>query len=165
MAVTSNKVARRVARNTVFADIQALVGASTSFVQGDLLVMNTTTHTVVKAAVQSDGATFLGAAPVTVVNGKLPAIYTTDVDAAVGTPSIPGPEFGDEIFVTLKASDSLNPGDLVYLAPLVGPQVVQAVGNKAIGIYGGPAITAASGGTQIIIKCGCRFPEDVLRLG
>lgn len=164
-AVTSNTVARRVARNTVYADIQALVGASTSFNQGDLLIMNTSTHTVAKPAIESDGSTFLGVAPVTVVNGKLPAIYNSAVDASVGTPSIPGPEFGDEIFVMLKASDSLNPGDLVYLDPASGAQFVKSVGSAAIGVYIGAAITAGASGTQIVIKCGCRYPSNTLRLG
>lgn len=163
-AVTSNTVARRVARNTVFADIQSLVGASTSFNQGDLLVMDTTLHIVAKPAVQSDGQNFLGIAPVTVVNGKLPSVYTTATDASVGTPALPGPEFGDEVFVFLKSGDSLNPGDVVYLYPAGGAQYVQSVGNKSIGVYIGPAITAGAS-TQIIIKCGARYPGDTLKLG
>ena len=159
----SNKIARRVARNTIIADVQSFIGASTSWNQGDLLILNTTTNTVARAAVQSDGANFLGMAPVTIVNGKLPEIYTTDVDSALGYGSIPGPEFGDEYFVTLKAGDAVVPGTALYLAPLTGYNVVSITGNKQVGIYIGPAMTAATGGSTIVAKLFACSPDGTLK--
>src|SRR4051812_3982271 len=117
LANFSNKVARRVARNTIFADIKDMVGASSTWNQGDLLILDTTNNIVAKAAVQSDGANFLGISPVTVSAGKLPSAYLTDSDAALGIASLPGPEFGDEYFVVLKAGDAVVPGSKLYLAP------------------------------------------------
>ncbi len=159
----SNKVARRVARNTIIADIKDFIGASSSWNQGDLLILDTTLNVVAKAAVQSDGANFLGISPVSIVNGKLPSIYSTDVDAALGYGSIPGPEFGDEYFVTLKAGDAVVPGSKLYLAPLTGANVVSVTGNKQVGTYIGPALVAVTGGTVIVAKLYAAAPDGTLK--
>ncbi len=159
----SNKVARRVARNTIIADIAAFVGASSTWNQGDLLILDTTNNIVAKAAVQSDGQNFLGISPVTIVNGKLPSIYSTDTDSALGIGSIPGPEFGDEYFVTLKAGDAVVPGSKLYLAPLSNAQTVSVTGNKQVGTYIGPAMTAATGGSTIVAKLYAAAPDATLK--
>lgn len=159
----SNKVARRVARNTIIADIIAFIGASSTWNQGDLLIFNTSLNIVAKAAVQSDGANFLGVSPISIVNGKMPSSYTSDTDASQNPASMPGPEFGDEYFVTLKAGDSVVPGSALYLAPLTGAQVVSVTGNKQVGVYIGPALVAAAGGTTIVAKLFATFPDGTLK--
>lgn len=159
----SNKIARRVATNTIFADIKNLIGASSTWNQGDLLIYDTTLKIVAKAAVQSDGANFLGVSPVTIVSGKIPSAYVTDSDAALGIASIPGPEFGDEYFVNLKAGDSVVPGQALYLAPLTGANYVSVTGNKQVGVYIGPALTAVSGGSEIVAKMFAAFPDGTLK--
>ncbi len=159
----SNKIARRVARNTIIADIVNFIGASSTWNQGDLLILDTTNNIVAKAAVQSDGANFLGISPVTLVNGKFPSSYSTDVDASVGFCSVPGPEFGDEYYVTLKAGDAVVPGSKLYLAPLTGANVVSITGNKQVGTYIGPAMTAVTGGSTIVAKLYAAAPDATLK--
>lgn len=163
LANFSNKVSRRVARNTIISDIRDFIGASSTWNQGDLLILDTTLNIVAKAAVQSDGQNFLGISPVTISGGKIPSAYTTDSDAALGIASIPGPEFGDEYFVTLKAGDAVVPGSKLYLAPLTGAATVSTTGNKQVGTYIGPAITAATGGTTIVAKLYAAAPDGTLK--
>ncbi len=159
----SNKVARRVARNTIIADIALFVGASSTWNQGDLLIFDTTNKIVAKAAVQSDGANFLGISPVTISKGVLASGYSTDTDAALGYASLPGPEFGDEYFVQLKAGDAVTPGCALYLAPLTGANVVSTVGNKQVGVYIGPNYVAPTGNGTIVAKLfGC-YPDGTLK--
>jgi hypothetical protein len=159
----SNKVARRVARNTMFGDIINMIGASSTWNQGDLLIFNTTTLTVARAAVQSDGANFLGISPVTIVNGKMASSYTADTDASQTPASMPGPEFGDEYFVVCKAGDALTPGCALYLAPLTGYNTVSVTGNKQVGIYIGPAMVSATGGSTIVAKLLAAYPDGTLK--
>jgi len=161
-----NATVRKVATNTVVADIQNLLASSISFNQGDLLFMDTTNHVVAKLVGETDGVTFLGIAAVTVVSGKLPASYVTDVDASVKTPAVPGPTFGDEFEVLLKSGDTVHGGDAVYADPASSSRGVQAAGTKIIGVYTGAqgaSVTGASGGTAIWCKLGARYPGDSLK--
>jgi|GEM_PF-6943564 len=160
-----NNVKRKVATNTVVADIQKLVAATTSFNQGDLLFMDTTNHIVAPLVGETDGVTFLGIAPVTIVNGKYPASYVTSVDASVGIPSIPGPTFGDEYSVILKSGDTLVSGQVVYADPATGTRNVQASGTKIIGVYTGQegASITGDGTKEVTCKIGARYPGDTLK--
>lgn len=157
-----NAVAREVNTNAVFVDIHGLVDATVSFAQGDLLIFNSGSGLVALPAAESEGASFLGVAPVTVVAGKLPAAYLSDVTP--GTPAIPGPQFGDDYKVILKAGDTMAVGALVYLDPINGTRHVQASGTKAVGVYvGTKSVTGATGGSEIVCKLGTRFPSDALK--
>jgi len=164
MSGYNNKV-RKVATNTVVADIQLLVAPTTSFNQGDLLMMDATNHLVKRLVGETDGANFLGIAPVTIVNGKYPSGYNTSVDASVGTPSLPGPEFGDEFSLVLKSGDTLHAGDAVYADPATGNSNVQAAGTKIIGVYTGAEGASITGdGTKTVsCKIGARYPADTLK--
>lgn len=149
-----NKITATVAQETLFPDATALHGSSTTYNQGDLLVLDTSTHLIKVQALEADSAKFLGVAPETVVNGKLPAVYATDVDASAARTALPGPVKGVRLKVVLKTGDSLNPGDKVGLDPAtlpVGRGVTATIVTESIGVYGGPAISSAAAGTEIEI--------------
>jgi hypothetical protein len=155
-----NTIARKIGTKTRFVDISAKIDSTVSFNQGDLLVWDNTNKLVVKAAAEADGATFLGIAPVTIVDGNYPPIYNSDVVA--GVPAIPGPEYGDVHRVMLKAGDAVVEGQTLFLDPASGGRFVQTAGTKAVGIYQGKALTAAVGGTEIEMLVGARWPNDTL---
>lgn len=157
-----NTLARKIATKMIFPDIKHLLDTTVSFDQGDLLCL--IGGLVKKASAETDGATFLGIAPVTVVAGKFPSVYHTDVDASAAVGAMVGPEYGDVHKVMLKAGDSLAAGDVVYLNPTAGGRGVQASGTKAIGVYQGKAVTAPTGGLEIEVLIGCRYPADALHL-
>ena len=159
---------RRVNRNTLFSDISAAIGASTTFNAGDFLTFNSTTQTFGSLVSESDSANFAGVAVASITNGKAVSAYTTDVDSAVGYASIPGPEFGDEVFATLKAGDAVVPGSVLYYNTGATPKngVTVTAGTKSIGLYFGPALTGApTTGTVIPIKLGCRVVPSGLLIG
>lgn len=158
-----NTLARRVAPKAVFVDAKSVVDSTVSFNQGDLLVFDATANLLKKPSAETEGATFLGVAVVTIVSGKPAGVYSTDVDASASIQSIPGPEYGDVHRVILKGGDAIEPGDLVYLAPATGTRAVTVTGTKAIGVYQGKALTAATGGTEIEVMIGARFGGDVLK--
>lgn len=157
-----NSTARKIATKMRFVDIANKVSGSTTFNQGDHLIFDTTTNLVRKATLETEGATYLGIAPVSIVNGKYPASYVTDVDASVGRTALPGPTYGDVHRVMLKAGDAILPGDMVFLDPASGSRFVSVTGTKNIGVYQGAALTGAAGGTEIEVLIGSRFPNDVL---
>lgn len=157
----SNKVSKRVATNKLFADASNLAGTLTC-TQGDLVCLDTTNNVLSIPGNETAGNTFLGIMPVSLSSGKLPKVYQSDTDSSVGQTGIPGPEFGDEYFVMLKGGDSAVPGSKLYLYPnpSVGNNFVSVSGTKVIGVYGGPSITAATGGQEISAKLGARYPDD-----
>lgn len=159
-----NRIVRTVEKKTIFPSAKAVVGAASDWNQGDLLVFDDAANVIKKAAAEAEGATFLGIAEQSVVDGKLAAPYVTDVDASIAASEIPGPAFGVVAKLVLKTGDALAPGDLVYLDPASGAYHVQAAGTKAIGVYGGPTIAAAAAGQEIEVLLGARHPGDTLRL-
>lgn len=163
-----NPIFRRVGRNTLAADISAAIGASTTFNAGDFLTFNGTTQTFGSLVGESDSVNFAGVSVASVASGKMVSAYTTDVDASGGFQSIPGPEFGDEVFATLKAGDAVTPGTALYYNTGATPKngVTITAGTKIIGYYFGPALTGApTTGTVIPIKLGARFVNSGLLIG
>jgi Uncharacterized conserved protein (DUF2190) len=158
-----NTLARRVATKSIYPDATALVSTAISFAQGDLIFFDDTNNLIKKVTAEADGATILGVAPVTIVSGKFPSIYNTAVDASVAIPHVPGPEYGDVHRMVLKAGDAINPGDKVYIDAANLGRGVTITGTKAIGIYQGKALTAATGGTEIEVLIGTRVPDDTLK--
>lgn len=159
---------KRVNRNSLAENITAAVGASTSFNAGDFLTFNLTTKTFGTLAGESDSRNFAGVAVVSIVSGKPVSPYVTDTDAAASTPAIKGPEFGDEVYATLKAGDAVVPGSVLYYNTGATPKngVTVTVGTKAIGQYFGPALTGApTTGTVIPIKLFCNFTNAGFTLG
>ncbi len=164
----TDPIYRRVNRNTVAADIAAAVGASTTFNAGDFITFNGTTKTFGSLVGESDSVNFAGVAVCSVKNGVVASAYSTDSDAALGFASIPGPEFGDEVFATLKAGDAVVPGSALYYNTGATPKngVTITAGTKIIGYYWGPALTGApTSGTIIPIKLGCRLINSGLLIG
>lgn len=157
MSVTSNTMRQRVSTRTLFPNARALIDSTISFTQGDLLYLDTTNHLIKKITVETQSATFLGVAPVTISSGKYAAAYLSDVDSSVGIPAIPGPEYGSTYTCKLKAGDAITPGALVYADPgTAGNGVTVTTGTEAVGVYQGKALTAATGGTDIevlIMQC------------
>lgn len=171
MAATfgKNGTFRRVNRNSLAEDITAAVGASTTYNAGDFLTFNLTTKTFGQLAGESDTQSFAGLAVQSVSSGKVPTAYTTDVDGSAGYPQIKGPEFGDEVYATLKAGDSVTPGTVLgYNALSTSPKngVTTTITTKAIAIYFGPALTGApTTGTVIPVKLLCNFKNAGIALG
>lgn len=158
-----NTLARRVATKTIFVDAKPVLDSSVSFNQGDLLVLDATANLIKKPALETEAATFLGVAVVTIVAGKPAGVYQSDVDASAAIQSVPGPEYGDVHRVILKGGDAIEPGDSVYLDPATGSRAVSVSGTLPIGIYQGKALTAAAAGTEIEVLIGSRIGGAVLQ--
>jgi hypothetical protein len=158
-----NNITRSVAPKSIFPSARDVITSAVSFNQGDLLVFNDTSNILKVPSLETEGNTFLGVAPVTIVSGKLARPYSTDVDASAAISDIPGPVYGVICKLTLKTGDSINPGDLVYLDPATGTDGVTVSGTKSIGIYVGAAISSAAAGTKVEIHVGSRHPADSLR--
>lgn len=160
---------RRVNRNTLAADISAAIGASTTFNAGDFLTFNLTTQTFGQFGAESDSQNMAGVSVISVTNGKAVNAYATDVDSSQSRSSCPGPEFGDEVFATLKAGDAVTPGTTLYYNAITGPPkngVTVSVGTKAIAMYFGPALTGApTTGTVIPVKLLCNYKNAGFALG
>lgn len=165
MATTpKNRITRSVSNGkSIFPDASAVHSSSTSYNQGDLLIFDDSANVVKVAAAESDGATFLGIAIQTVVNGKLKYPYSTDVDDSQGLSVLVGPQYDVVAKLILKTGDSVAPGDLMYLDPADSAQHVTVSGTKAIGVYQGPTISSAASGTQVEVLLGTRFPGDALK--
>jgi hypothetical protein len=157
-----NTVARKVATNFIAVDIKSMVASTTSFNQGDFLIGDTTNHIVALPVGETDGATLMGVASCSVVNGKLASAISTDVDAAQALPAIPGPTFGDEYLVVVKSGVTINPLDPVYLDPATGTRGVTNTGTKIIGVWADKALVG-DGVKEGRAKIGARFNGDTLK--
>lgn len=159
-----NSLKRKVARNTVIADATPVINVSLSYNQGDLLILNSSTHLLALPVAESDGANFVGISPVTIQNGKVASALT--FDNATASCSIPGPEYGDEHEVILSSGQTVHAGDSVYLDPTNGTRNVQASGSNIIGTYTGAegaSVTGATGGSPITCKIFSRYPGNTLK--
>jgi hypothetical protein len=163
MSVPKNRITREIAKNSLFASALKVISSAVSFNQGDLLVFDDTANLLKVPTLETEGNTFLGIAPVTVVSGKLKYPYVTDVDASAAIADVPGPVYGVVAKLILKTGDTFNPGDAVFLDPASGAQNVQAAGTKQIGVYMGGTVTATAG-QQGECLLGCRHPQDTLKL-
>jgi hypothetical protein len=145
MATTAkNRIVRQVAPNSCVPDLTNLVSSACTWNQGDLLYLDTATHLV--KPLDSDGhAQYqLGIAVQTVVAGKPKAVYTgTAVDASTAIEALAGPVFHVVAKLKLKSGDSFVPGAVVYYGG--DAQTVSVTGTYDVGVYQGPALTAASG--------------------
>ena len=159
----ANTVVKEVAIKQILPDIKNFLNASSAFVEGDLVIYDASTYLVRAATAESELSALLGIAAVSVVNGKPPSPYSTDVDASLAIPAQNGPIYGCTAKFTLKTGDALNPGAALYAYPAGGNQAVSASGTKQIGVYQGPAISSAAAGTVVEALVGARFPNDTLK--
>ena len=109
-----NRIVRSVQKGTLFASAKKLVDSTSDWNQGDLLIFDDTNNVIRKAATEAEGATFLGIAEQSVVDGKLLAPYSTDVDASIAASEIPGPAHGVVAKLVLKTGAALNTHRHVY---------------------------------------------------
>lgn len=139
----------------------ATVAATADFDQGDLLMYDSSNKVIKRLAAESDGATFLGISPVTVVDGKIQGPYSgLATDSARAAGKIAGPVTGVVALLALKSGDTFSYGALVYADPSTGNYHVQASGTKAIGVYVGPTVTAGSGDYGNVYLT-ARYPGDI----
>jgi hypothetical protein len=149
MATAKNRIARSVAPKSVFAEAQPLVDSTVDYLQGDLLFLDSGLIKPVTA--DADGATILGIAPQTIVDGKPKAVYSgTAVDAAQAIEAIAGPVYGVIAKLKLKSGDVFAAGDLVY-ATAVDAQTVSSAGTNPVGVFQGPGVTAVSGSEGLVL--------------
>lgn len=147
---------------SAFESAISVISAAVTFNQGDLLVFDTSAKLLKVPTSETDGSTFLGIAPVTVVSGKIKSPYVTDVDGSTAITDVPGPQYGVIGNMKLRQGDSFTPGCQVYLDPTYDVQTVAVTGTKPIGLYQGATVTAGSG-TLGEVLIGCRYPNDTLK--
>jgi hypothetical protein len=158
-----NTIVRSVRPSSVFESAKNVISSAVSLNQGDLVCLKS--NLLARPTSEGDGQYFLGIQRETIVSGVIPSPYNSDVTASQAVADIPGPQFGVIALLHLKPSDTLNPGDPVYLYPtLTSNRGVQAAGTKIIGTYQGPAVTGGSSDalTEIPVFVGHRFPGDTL---
>jgi hypothetical protein len=145
MATTAkNRIVRQVAPNSVFPDLTSLVSSACTWNQGDLLYLDTATHLVKPLDTDNHAQYQLGIAVQSVVAGKPKAVYTgTAVDGSTAIEALAGPVFHVVAKMKLKSGDSFVPGAVVYYGG--DAQTVSVTGTYDVGVYQGPALTAASG--------------------
>jgi len=166
MSKGKNTVIREISPKTLIPEVSAVVDATVNVMQGDLLIL--AAGLLALPVAEADAADLLGVMSMTLVDGKIPSPYVTEVDASRAADVLNGPIYGNTNSCVLKAGDSLTPGVVVYLNP--GVQAlsgvsngVQAAGTKPIGVYSGKAITAAAGGSAIEVLIGARAFGDILK--
>lgn len=137
-----NRIVVSIAPKTVFSSVKSLLDATVSYEQGDLLFLDA--GLVKPVTADADGATILGIAKQTIVDGKIKAVYSgTDVAAAQAVEEVAGPEYGVIAKMKLKSGDSFTAGGLVY-ATAVDAQTVSSIGTNPVGVFQGPAVTAGA---------------------
>jgi hypothetical protein len=138
------------------------LGTTSTFVQGDLIALDGTNHILNRVAADTDGATILGVAPVSVTNGVLVGPYPVGM-ATIGSQkpqACQGPLYGCVAGLKVSSGDALTPGCKVYL-PATGDSQTVSVSDAAaagdyVGVYMGPAVTAVAG-VFYPIKLGMRL--------
>lgn len=150
-----NKIVRSVNPSSAFESAIAMISSSVSFNQGDLIVLDASTHLLKAQSAETDSANFMGVSRVTIVSGKVASPYNTDVVASQAISDIPGPQVGVVMKCVLKTGDSLNPGQVVGLYPAAGSRGVSStVTTNAIGVYQGALISGSAAGLEIEVYIG-----------
>lgn len=158
-----NNIVRSVGPKSVFASAKSVISSASSIQQGALVIFDDTTNLIRIPATEAECATFVGVMTQTIVLGKIPTGYVTDVDASAAISDISGPAYGVEAKLTSKTGVAWAPGDLVYADPATGQDGVTSTGTKAIGVYQGGVIASAVAGQQVVCLIGTRFPADALK--
>lgn len=170
MPIKRNFIKKSIAPKSIFDDQSSVVDSTVSFNQGDLIVLDTSTHllkTIAAAGSGELGTNFVGMARVSISLGvPISPIQGTDNDGQLGIPAEAGPVFGVTALVILKTGDALVAGGLVYPDGASGTRnVTSTVGSKKpIGVYQGPAISSAASGQQIEVLLGAQYPSGALQV-
>jgi hypothetical protein len=161
MGAPNNNVKYPVRLSSMFERVdQSMITSSTTWNQGDLLVYDATNHRVARASDETANITLLGIARQSIVNGQEVQPVSTLSQGAIA--ELAGPQFGGVFTLNLKVGDAFYPGAPVYGDPSDGNNFVSITGTKTVGVYQGPAITAAAGDTGPVL-IGHRFPNDSLQ--
>jgi len=148
----------------IIADAKPIVDSSVSFAQGDILILDTSTHLLRAPTAEAECSAFIGIAALDISSGKPLSPYIgTAVDAALAVPALDGPLYGNTYKMVAKTGDAFYPGDMVYAHIATGARGVSVSGTKAIGVYQGKAIASAAAGQEIECLIGARFPNDALK--
>lgn len=159
-----NTEVKIIAPKQIMPDAKPVVSSATNFAQGDILILDTSTHLLRAPTAEGECSACMGIAAIDVSNGKPLSPYTgTAVDAAAAVPALDGPIYGNTFKMLAKGSDAFNPGDMVYAYIAGGTRYVSSSGTKAIGVYQGAAIASAVAGQEIECLIGARFPNDALK--
>lgn len=158
-----NTIVRSVAPKSIFESALNVINNVVDIDQGDLVVFDDTNNVLKIPAAETEGNTFLGVMPVTIVDGKIASPYNTDVVASQGLHDIPGPQYGVVALCVLKTGITINPGDPIFLDPATGKRGVTNTGTKQIGIYQGKAVIGSAAGLEIPVLIGSRHPGDTLK--
>lgn len=164
-----NTVVKEVRIGQLFPDMTNLMGALATMKQGELVIFDSTSKVLRAATAESELSTLVGIAAVDVTAGVVASPYTTDVDAAQGTPALPGPLFGMTARFILTTGVNLAKGEVMYGQPASGARYVMPIGSgaasgtKAIGIYQGGTVTSSAAGLEVEVLLGCRYPDDTLK--
>lgn len=158
MAITAataayDAIVRRGPGKSVFEDGKAATTSSSTWLQGDLICLDTSGHYLRRVAATGDYSTFVGIADNSVTSGKLAGPYDglTAVDAVTSGPGFCGPKYGVVASLKLKTSDAFNIGDKVYLCNGSDTQTVTSTdpgSSDYIGIFQGPANVASAAAGQ-----------------
>lgn len=163
MAAIRNHIKRSVAPRSSFEDAKNVIGSSTTFNQGDHLVLDTVTHLIKRPAAETDSATYLGISRVSIVDGKVAQPYTTDVDASQAIVEVPGPQSGVVATFEAKAGDAFPPGVRVGLDPAnLNRGVSSTITTRAVGIYQGPNIASATAGQLIEVLVSDNYADQIV---
>jgi hypothetical protein len=139
------------------------LSALSTFIQGDLIALDTTNHIINRVAADTDGATILGVAPASVTAGVLVGPYPTGMGTIANqkAQAVQGPLYGGVFGLKVNAGDALVPGCKLYLKDGADSQTVSvtdsATTGNYVGIYMGPAVAAAVAGVFYPVKVGMRL--------
>lgn len=169
MAITAatasvDRITRGDVGQTLFQSGKSIVSSASTWVQGDLIYLDTSAHVLKAVAATGNAATFVGIADNAVTAGKLVGPYgsLTAVDAAQVTPDFVGPKFGVVAGMILKTSDAFAAGVKVYLVDGGTTQTVTSTdpsdGNY-IGIFVDATVASAAAGQVGNVLIGSRYPN------
>lgn len=161
--VGKDNIVRKGPGRTIFEELKPLVSASSTWLQGELLCFDTSSHIVRRVAATGDAATLLGVSDNAVTSGKLAGPYDglTAVDAAQVSAGIVGPKFGVEVQLKANTGDAFTAGCKVYLIDATDTMTVSVTDpsdHNYVGVYVGPAISSAAAGQLITVLVGARYP-------
>lgn len=147
---------------SLFEDGKTMAGTNT-WNQGDILCLDSSSHTIRVVAATGDAVTLLGVADNNVISGKLVGPYTglTQVNAAQVSPGFVGPKYGITVRLKLHTGDAFVLGCKVYLSDGDDCQTVTSTApdTNYVGIFQGAAVASAAAGQLGDVLLGARYPS------
>lgn len=139
------------------------LNSSSTFVQGDNICIDGTSHCLRAVSADTDGVSYLGVSPVSVTAGILAGPYPTGMGtiSSQKAQAAQGPLYGCVVARKIVTGDNLTLGCKLYI-PATGDTQMLTVTDGAsagdyVGIYQGPAVASAVAGTLYPVKVGMRL--------